>query len=94
MTGVQVTASQVQSIGRPFHSAHNKPLSRSTRGTHFKVHVQAARAQTLTKRKAMGMKGVVSMGGLNEDVVLLITKAHRSATELVQYISLYLVTSG
>ena len=45
VTVVQVvTASQVQSIGRPFHPAISsclqqiKPLSRSTRDTHFQVH--------------------------------------------------------
>ena len=39
--GVQVTtASQVQSIGckwQTIHPAHNRALSRSTRGTHFQV---------------------------------------------------------
>ena len=39
VTGVQViTASQVQSIGgRPFRPAHNRAISKSTRGTHFQV---------------------------------------------------------
>ena len=41
VTGVQVvTASQVQSIGcrwQAIHPAHNRLLSRSTRGTHFQV---------------------------------------------------------
>ena len=58
---------------------------------------QAARAQTLTKRKAIGMKDVVARvkdRGLKEDMVLLTTKVvpnGESAAELVQYVSQYLV---
>ena len=60
--------------GKPFLPTHNRRLSRSTRGTHFQVHgEQAARAQTLTKRKAIGMKDMVSKGE-REDMVLLTTK--------------------
>ena len=40
--------------GRKFRPAHNRPLSRSTRVTHFQVDgEQAARAQLLTKRNPL-----------------------------------------
>ena len=42
--------------GRLFRPAHNRPLSRSTRGE------EAVRVQTLITKIAIGMKGVVSKG--------------------------------
>ena len=53
MTGMQVTtASQVQSIGcigvRLFRPAHNRALSRSTRGTHFQVMSKGNKRNPLT----------------------------------------------
>ena len=36
--GISILRTQVSGIGgRPFHPAHNRALSRSTRGTHFQV---------------------------------------------------------
>ena len=74
-----ITAFQVQSVrcivGKLFHPARNRPLSRSTRG-HTSGDEQAARVQTLTKRKVIGMKGVVNKGERQriKDMVLLPTK--------------------
>ena len=49
--------------GRPFCPAHNRTSSRSTRDTIIlSGGEQAANAWTLTKRNAIGMKGVVRKG--------------------------------
>ena len=62
-------------VGKPFYPTRNRPLSRSTRG-HTSGGEQAARVQTLTKRKVIGMKGVVNKGERQrvKDMVLLPTK--------------------
>ena len=74
-----ITAFQVQSIrcivGKLFYPGHNRPLSTSTRG-HTSADEQAARVQTSTKRKVIGMKSVVNKGERQKvkDMVLLPTK--------------------
>ena len=58
---------------------------------------QAARAQTLTKRKAIGVKGVVSKvkdRGLNQYVVLLTEGLCQLVKSATEYASCYQVTSG